>query len=62
MLDCSVSFLYEIRISYSKTNTDMNLGGIHGQAYLKRIAGTQGMFLFAGLKALLICIQIPPKS
>ena len=51
MLDCSISLLYEIRISYSKPNTNMNLGGIHCQAHLERIAGTQGMFLFVGLKA-----------
>jgi len=62
MLDRSISLLYEIRMPYSKANTNMNLGGIHCQVYLKRIAGTQGMFLFVGLKGLLICIQFPPKS
>lgn len=62
MLDCSISLLYEIRISHNRTNTNMNLGGIHCWVYLKRIAGTLGMFLFVGLKGLLIYIQFPPKS
>lgn len=56
MLGCGISLTYEIRISYSKTNTNMNLGGIHCQACLKRIAGTWGMLLFVGLKGLLIRI------
>lgn len=52
MLDCSISLW----------NTNMNIGRINCQVYLKIIAGIQEMFLFVVLKSLLICIQFPPKS